>query len=427
MDNRHFTNYTIDATDIWEYECNCYLEGKRDKAQLKELNWFLQDIYLLAGHKPFIDGEEESAYANGYRERYKNRTEDEVTWNFFVCGRKVYDMNSPCEILLTEHNHLGFQRLFILKLRQYGDGLIYAEAFLKHQLKRNFKNNLVSFRKFLNVSLLQYPAVIDASVIKIADEWFTEIERKKNDKATKPKSKRNKRQSFDEQERTDNEATNLNLEEDTTKITDNANSMPLQNLANEISDDKNENQVEVKAENKSEESIETKQDDEKPSDGKEESNSELLPIESETGEIIPIGYRIVEGKFTKDEVKEFFSFLYKEKSKEGKTFLLENEVREIFKHGLAIPLEPPAKKYKLNCSLKFPKSIVEYGIYIFYKEHTSNHRKQDILKFFANYFEDFAKALTNDKAMQTWSDNVVGNRPAKAKFAISEYLPERFR
>lgn len=25
MDNRHFTNYTIDATDIWEYECNCYL------------------------------------------------------------------------------------------------------------------------------------------------------------------------------------------------------------------------------------------------------------------------------------------------------------------------------------------------------------------------------------------------------------------
>lgn len=427
MDNRHFTNYSIDATDIWEYECDCYHERKRDKKQIKELYEFLQNTYLLAGHEPFIEREDESAYANGYRERYNKRTEDEVTWNFFVCGGKVYDMNAPCEILLTDYNHLAFQRLFILKIRQYGDGLIYTEAFLKHQLKTNFKNNLASFRKFLSVSMLQYPAAIDDNIIKIIDEWFIESEKKKSEKAAKPKSKRSKRGSFVEQEITDNEATNLNLEEDSTKITDNANSIPLQNLTNEISDDKNENQDEVKADNKSEESTEIKQEDAKPSDGKEESNSELLPIESETGENIPVGYRIVEGKFTKEEVQEFFSFLYKEKSKEGKTFLLENEVREIFKHGLAIPPEPPAKKYKLNCSLKFPKSIVEYGIYTFYKEHTSNHRKQDILKFFANYFEDFEKALTSDKAMQIWSDNVVGNRPAKAKFAIAEYLPERFR
>lgn len=426
MDNRHFTNYSIDATDIWEYECDCYHEGKRDKKQIKELYEFLQNTYLLAGHEPFIEREDESAYANGYRERYDKRTEDEVTWNFFVCGGKVYDMNSPCEILLTDYNHLEFQRLFILKLRQYDDGLIYTEAFLKHQLKINFKNNLASFRKFLNVSMLQYPAAIDDNIIKIIDEWFIESEKKKSEKAAKPKSKRSKRESFVDQERPDTEATNLSLEDDTAKRTDGSNLSAAQNYT-DVADDKNENQEEVKAENKSEESAQTKQEDEKPSDGKEESNSESLLVELETEETIPIGYRIVEGNFTKEEVQQYFSFLYKEKSNDGKPFLRENEVKEIFKYGLAIPLKPPAKKYKLNCSLTFPKNIVEFHIYKFYSKHTTSKHKQDVLKFFAYYITDFEKALLSEKDMQTWSGNVVGKRSRKIKFAIADYLPERFR
>ena len=206
------------------------------------------------------------------------------------------------------------------------------------------------------------------------------------------------------------------------------NSNPGQNNADDVSSGKNGNQEEVKAENKLEESEPEKQEVETPTAGKDENNlSEALPVELETEETIQIGYKIVEGKFKKEEVQQYFSFLYKEKSKEGKTFLLENEVTEIFKHGLAIPPEPLAKKYKLNCSLKFPKNIVEYGIYTFYKEHTANHHKQDILKFFANYIEDFANALKSDNTMQTWSDNVVGKMPVKMKFEISEYLPQRFR
>lgn len=397
MYNRHYINYTVDATDVWEYECNCYVERKRDKVHMKELYAYLQDIYLLAGHKPFIDRKDETAYANNYRERFKNKTDDEVTLNFFVCAGNVYDMNAPCEIILTEFNHLEFQRLFILKLQQYCDGLIYTEAFLKHQLRSNFKNNLSAFRKFLDVSLLQYSTAIDGSIIKITNEWFAETEKKKIEKAAKPKSKRPKQEIFSEAEKIDTEVADLGVDND-------------------------EN-----AKSKTEKPEPEKNEVEKAFDTEEQLSPELLHTELETVETIPTGYKIVEGKFSKEEVQQYFSFLYKEKSKEGKAFLLENEVIEMFKYGFAIPPEPLPKKYKLNYSLKFPKSIVEYGIYTFYKEHTSNHHKQDVLTFFANYIEDFAIALKSDKAMQTWSDNVVGKRPSRTKFAIAEYLPERFR
>ena len=126
-------------------------------------------------------------------------------------------------------------------------------------------------------------------------------------------------------------------------------------------------------------------------------------------------------------MQQFFSFLYKEKSQDGKSFLTENEVKEIFKYGLAIPPSPLTKKCKLNCSLTFPKNIVEFYIYKFYSKHTTSKRKQDVLQFFAYHIVDFEKALVSEKAMQTWSGNVVGKRSPKIKFAIADYLPERFR
>ena len=397
MENLHYTYYDIDAADIWEYECSCYVEGKGDKSRMKELYTYLQNFYLLAKHKPFIEDGDESAYAEEYRERYRTRNEDEVTWNFFVWDRKVYAMNRPCIVSLENHNRLAFQRLFILKLLQYWDGLLYVEHFLKHQLRVNFKNKLDNFQKFVKVSLLQHPGVIDTILVGMIEEWFLEMGKRKSEKASRPKSKRSKRENFDQDVKTDTVATG-------------------------------ENQRDVNPENKYEEPEREKQEVEKTSSGKDENNfTDALHVELETEETIPNDYKVVEGKFTKEEVQHFFSFLYKEKSKEGKAFLLENEVIEIFKYGLAIPMEPPATKYKLKCSLTFPKSIVEYGIYTFYREHTSSHRKQEILKFFASYIEDFANALKDDKAMQTWSDNVVGKRPARSKFAIGEYLPERFR
>jgi hypothetical protein len=154
---------------------------------------------------------------------------------------------------------------------------------------------------------------------------------------------------------------------------------------------------------------------------------ELQTISPVANESIPEGHQLVPGKFTKEETKEFFRFLYKEMSGDGKSFLLESEVSEMFKYGLAIPPAPPAKKYKLNCSLKFPKSIVEFGIYKFFYHHTTSEHKKDILKFFANYLIDFEKVLKSEVDMRTWSSNVVGKRPGRMKFAIGEYLPERMK
>ena len=68
---------------------------------------------------------------------------------------------------------------------------------------------------------------------------------------------------------------------------------------------------------------------------------ELQAIGPAANESIPEGYQLIPGNFSREETKEFFRFLYKEVSGEGKSFLLESEVTEMFKYGLAIPPAPP--------------------------------------------------------------------------------------
>ena len=164
MEDLHYTNYAVDAADIWEYECGYYVNGKRDKKHIRELYEFLPNFYLLAKHKPIIKGDERG-YDDEHIERYNNRGEDDVAWSFFIVGRKVYSMRASCEIFLKTDNAVDFQRLFILKLCQYVDGLVYLEDFLTHQLKINFKKNTARFQKFLEVSLLQYSGLTDDRIV----------------------------------------------------------------------------------------------------------------------------------------------------------------------------------------------------------------------------------------------------------------------
>ena len=147
-------------------------------------------------------------------------------------------------------------------------------------------------------------------------------------------------------------------------------------------------------------------------------------IQTENIVVVPNGYKIIEGKFSLKDIHYYFSFLYKEISEDGKPFLKEENVMEIFKYGIAIPPEPLSKKYKLNCGTKYPKNIVEYCIYTFYENYTDrNKEKKDILSFFANYFTDFEAALENKKKFQIWSNNVTGERPKLIDFDINIYLP----
>jgi hypothetical protein len=367
MEFTKYPNFSIDASDIWLYERNNYLakrKADRNRNAIDDLYEFLQQFYLDAQHEPFIETSDKTAYAEIQREQCYNMGSAGAPPELFMCKGKVYKMSNPCEVNLNDYNQIEFQRLFILKLRQYFDGLIHLKDFLKYQLDHNFKNKSPEFQEFLRVSLIQYEGVIDGKIINVINDFFMWI------RTADLKAPGNL-----------NEETIITQEKKVSK-----------HDALQIQD-----------------------------------KVELQAIGTAANESIPDGYQPVSGNFTREETKEFFRFLYKEVSEEGKSFLLESEVTEMFKYGLAIPPAPPAQKYELNCSLKFPKSIVEFGIYKFFYYHTTSEHKKDILKFFANYLVDFEKVLKSEVDMRTWSSNVVGKRPSRMKFAIGEYLPERMK
>ena len=322
--------------------------------------------------------------------------------DYFVSKGDFYDLNNPCPVSFKETNASNFERLFILKLRQYSNDLREVEKYLNYQCKQNFRNKLDAFQKFVGLANLQYQGMVDEKIIKVMQDWFLTEQGNREEKQAR-KSKK--------------------------KITETVDSISV-----DIPVSQENITLEIK-EVISDESISAPSYDDKLVSVSEESKTELdtvnitsSDVEHKSNEVVvPNEYTVIKGNFSEEEILTFFSFLYIEKDAEGKTFLTENEVKEIFKYGLAIPPSPLTKKYKLQCSLKFPKSIIEFAIYSFYSKHTSNRHKQDILKFFASYIQDFEKALENEISLQQWSNNVKSARPSRMKFAIADYLPERYK
>jgi hypothetical protein len=140
---------------------------------------------------------------------------------------------------------------------------------------------------------------------------------------------------------------------------------------------------------------------------------------------IPKGYSSVPGKLPRAAVLKFFSFLYKEKSNNGKPFLSENDFFEVFKYGIAIPkLSRFLPFYKLNCSKRFPKSIIQFCIYKFFRIYTDGaETKRKVLEFFAIYFEDFNETLSSPEKFANFNKNVTGELPKRMAFDLQPYYP----
>ncbi|MHB1922451.1 MAG: hypothetical protein ACYCOO_09475 [Chitinophagaceae bacterium] len=135
----------------------------------------------------------------------------------------------------------------------------------------------------------------------------------------------------------------------------------------------------------------------------------------------------IKGHFTEEEINKFFSFLYEENSWDKKPFLPKEEVMDIFKNGLIIPANPPAKKYQLNCDPRYPKKIIDYAIYIFFIRHSLTKRdKADFLRFFGSYIEDYKKALGFGIELSNLASNITGQKSTRSKISWNKYLPERF-
>jgi hypothetical protein len=397
--------YNIDTSDIWEYERNAYIRSsnKENWQEFEELYDLLQGYILETGVNPFLRKEELTS-DNHYLKDFKNHYAEKNLLDFFVCKGDFYDMQEHCLIKYKETSPSDFEKLFMLKLRQFRDKLREVKGFLQYQLKQNFKNKLDEFTDFLRMSFLQHPGLVDKIIVGLIGEWINE----QKEEITKSQRRRSKnpRKKYQYEEVINIEALPVHEENESCEKNDGQTGTKFS------VDNEDSGQSMTKIEN---------------SELSEDYELAATNVQKNNEGGIPKGYILVEGKFSMEETRAYFSFLYKEKDESGKPFLPEADVKDLFKYGLAIPPKPPKKRYRLHSSLKFPKGIVEFCIYKFYTNHTNSHLKKDVLKFFASYIKDFEKALQSDDDMQTWSDNVTGKRPARIKFDFNNYLPERMR
>ena len=407
-----YNSYNIYTSQIWEYERNAYMRSgsQENWNEIEELYDLLQEYILAAGAEPFLKNTDITD-DNHYLIDFRNHFAEKTALDFFICKGDLYDMQEPCLIKYKGTVRTDFEKLLMLKLRQYKDKLHEVKSFLQYQLKQNFKNKLDELADFLHLSFLQHPALLDERIVSLTIAW---LNAQKEQTANAPK-RRSKKAG---QKNTYVDATVIY--EDTVVVE----ALPAHE----------ENEVLIKEDSAEDANLSPVNEEERASesvigdlDGKKDDKLPGIKADEKTEDAIPEGYTQVAGDFSKEETQVYFSFLYKETDESGKPFLAEAEVREIFKYGLAIPSNPPKKRYGLHYSLKFPKSIVEYCIYRFFYKHTTSHHKKSVLKFFASYLQDFEKSLKSEKAMQTWSDNVVGTKPSRMKFALADYLPERMR
>lgn len=140
----------------------------------------------------------------------------------------------------------------------------------------------------------------------------------------------------------------------------------------------------------------------------------------------------IDGKMSVEEIKHFFSFLYKEEFEkssnyEFKPILSKDEVDMLFSNGLLIPEKPLEKKLKLCIPPRFPKKVIDYAIYKFFDLNSCSHRdKKDYILFFANYIENYENALNSKIALESLAKNITGEISKSVKINWDIYIPKRF-
>jgi hypothetical protein len=141
----------------------------------------------------------------------------------------------------------------------------------------------------------------------------------------------------------------------------------------------------------------------------------------------------IDGKMSIDEIKHFFSFLYKEQFEKSsnnqfKPILTKDEVDMIFSNGLVIPAKPLEKKVKLCIPPRFPKKIIDFAIHkFFYINSNSQRDKKDYVLFFSNYIEDYKSALNSKIALESLAKNITGKSSTRIKIKWDKYIPERLQ
>lgn len=136
------------------------------------------------------------------------------------------------------------------------------------------------------------------------------------------------------------------------------------------------------------------------------------------------GY-LIPSIWTDDEVKAFFSFLYRYKSAIGESLLSKEEFDTIFQHGLRIPAEPLLNKISLRNTPQIPKRLLDAGIHLFWNLNGRTAiPKSDLLLFFANHLKQYEDALLSKRNLNKVLSNIK-KYPDYPEFKFKRYMPSR--
>lgn len=136
----------------------------------------------------------------------------------------------------------------------------------------------------------------------------------------------------------------------------------------------------------------------------------------------------LQGHFTDDEIRHYFSFLFLEKGADKQPFLSEGAVKQIFANGLFIPAEPLVDKFEFHRDPRIPKAIVDYAIHkLMIKNSYTSRDKNDYLIFMGSYIKNYEGVLESSNKLVSIGKNISGEKPSKCIINWNKYLPERFQ
>lgn len=129
-------------------------------------------------------------------------------------------------------------------------------------------------------------------------------------------------------------------------------------------------------------------------------------------------------KWSMEQILHYFSYLYKEKSEDGKPYVTKEQVHKIFENGFQIPDQPIDPLIKPNFSKRYPFKNITFGINKFYSiSHIKYTDKRAYFHFFSMYIDGYARFMTSPKVYENFSRNTSKALPSRTTIKWEYYLP----
>jgi hypothetical protein len=125
-----------------------------------------------------------------------------------------------------------------------------------------------------------------------------------------------------------------------------------------------------------------------------------------------------------EQIKHYFSFLYKEKSENGEPYLKKEQVEKMFENGFCIPEKPIDSLFQLNCSKRYPVKNITFSINQFYtKSYKKFSDKREYYQFFSMFIEGYSRFMDSPKEYINFSRNTSKPLPSRTNINWTQYLP----